>query len=150
MRARWTNETIVLYKSHRYETDLLEMCESFLVLLTHSGCIETTVLSAVNAGFLQLSEAAVVSFLQDMFQQLFLWRQHAARDLSSTDLKAQPLHAAALVHHALGTALGAPYVNPNKFTMQTEVARESNPTIPHRGRRRRPKWCCKRFCMAQK
>lgn len=131
-RARWTNETIVLYKSHRFESDLLELCASFVVLLTHSGCIEATVLSAVNAGFLELSEANVVSFLQGMFHELFLWRHHAALDVGSTDLRAQPLHSAALVHHALGVALGAPYSSPNSPALQTEVARESNPNIPHR------------------
>ena len=130
--ASWTNRTIVLYKSHRYESDLLELCDSFLVLLSHSGCIEATVLSAINAGFVAPNEAHVVSFLQGMFHELFLWRQHASVDLSSEELKSQPLHAAALVHHALGAALGVPYRTINAVALNTEVARESNPSIPHR------------------
>ena len=124
----------MLYKSHRYDTELLQLCDSFLVLLSHSGCLETTVLSALAAGFLKSPPTvdAVVSFLQGMFHELFLWRQHASVDLSSEDLKAAPLHSAALVHHALAAALGEPYKPLHDAKLKKEVSKESNPSIPHR------------------
>ncbi len=131
--ASWSNETVVLYKSHRYDPELLQVCGSHLVLLSHSGCLEATVLSAVSAGFLPLERDRVVSFLQGMFHELFLWRQHAAVDLSSEALRAQPLHSAALVHHAVAAALGVPYaaVDLGRPGVRDELAAESNPQHPH-------------------
>ena len=123
---------MVLYKSHRYDPELLNLCSSFLVLLSHSGCLEATALSALNAGFITLDEDHLVRFLQGMFHELFLWRQHATVDLSSEELKSQPLHSAALVHHAIGTALGVEYRPLNAVSIRGEVSAESNPSIPHR------------------
>ena len=124
----------MLYKSHKYDPELLELCDSFLVLLSHSGCLERTVLSALAAGFLQSPPTAdtVTRFLQGMFNELFLWRQHAAVDLSSEDLKAQPMHSAALVHHALAAALRVPFKQLRDARLKQEVSKESNPKIPHR------------------
>jgi hypothetical protein len=132
--ASWTNETIVLYKSHKYDPELLQLCDSFLVLLSHSGCLERTVLSALAAGFLPSppTTESVTSFLQGMYLELFQWRQHAAVDLSSEDLKAQPMHSAALVHHALAAALSVPYKPLHDAKFRKEVSKESNPSIPHR------------------
>ena len=132
--AAWTNETIVLYKSHKYDPELLQLCDSFLVLLSHSGCLERTVLSALAAGFMKSPPTvdAVVRFLQGMFNELFLWRQHASVDLSSEELKAAPLHSAALVHHALSAALDVPFRPLRDAKLQKEVGKESNPSIPHR------------------
>ena len=130
--ASWTNETIVLYKSHKYDPELLQLCDSFLVLLSHSGCLERTVLSALAAGFMPSPPTvdSVVRFLQGMFNELFLWRQHAAVDLSSEELKAAPLHSAALVHHALAAALSVPYTPLHDAKLKKEVSKESNPSIP--------------------
>ena len=124
----------MLYKSHKYDAELLELCDSSLVLLSHSGCLEHTVLSALAAGFLPKPPTVerVTSFLQGMFHELFQWRQHAAVDLSSEDLKAQPMHSAALVHHALTASLGVPYAPLHDAKFKKEVGKESNPSIPHR------------------
>lgn len=126
----------MLYKSHRYDPELLQLCDSFVVLLSHSGCLEGTVLSAIAAGFIPSPPTTerVTSFLQGMFHELFLWRQHAALDLSSEDLIAQPLHCAALVHHALASALRLPFkpLKADTQKLHKEVTAESNPSIPHR------------------
>jgi hypothetical protein len=121
----------VLYKSHQYDPQLLNLCASSLVLLSHSGCIEATVQSAVNARFVSPAENSVVAFLQGMFHELFLWRQHAAVDISSSELKAQPLHSAARVHHAVAAALDVPYQSVDFAGVRGELTRESNPSIPH-------------------
>ena len=122
----------MLYKSHKYDPELLQLCNSFLVLLSHSGCLERTVLSALAAGFMPSPPTvdSVVRFLQGMFNELFLWRQHAAVDLSSEELKAAPLHSAALVHHALAAALNVPYTPLHDAKLKKEVSKESNPSIP--------------------
>ncbi len=130
--AEFTEETVVLYKSHRYDPELLNLCRETLVLLSHAGSLEATVLSAVNARFMTLEQDMVVSFLQGMFHELFLWRQHASLDLSSEQLKKSPLHSAALVHHMLGAALGMPYKDFDFSKLAKEISRESNPNIPHK------------------
>ena len=113
----------MLYKSHKYDPELLQLCDSFLVLLSHSGCLERTVLSALAAGFMKPPPTveSVVRFLQGMFNELFLWRQHATVDLSSEELKEAPLHSAALVHHALAAAPGVPFKPLQDAKLQKEV-----------------------------
>jgi hypothetical protein len=127
----WTNETVVLYKSHAFDAELLSLCASTLVLLSHASCVESTILSAHTAGFMELSEKSVLSFLQFMFHELFTWRAHAALDVSSEVLRAAPLSSAAAVYNTIAAALLAPYVPFDFRTVADDIGQESNPSHPH-------------------
>ena len=59
LQAGWTEHTIVLYKSHEFDAELLSLCSQALVVLTHSSFLESTARSAVLANFIPLDQDAL-------------------------------------------------------------------------------------------
>jgi len=123
-----------LTQSHEYDKELLNLCARSVVLLTHAGCIETAVRSAVAARFIAANRDAIIGHLDIMLRDYSAWKRHATLDLPSDALRGVAgLHAAALVHHTIAAVLQVPYVVHDFSSERDRLAAESNPDIPRSG-----------------
>ena len=133
--ASWTRDTVVLYKSHEYKPELLNLCSRSVVLMTHASCIERAVRSVVAARFIEADRDAVFGHLRIAFDDMFAWRQHAALDQGLDELLADPVGALAAVYHVLASKLGVPYRTagpPDLSRYDEELRKEGNTEIPHK------------------
>ena len=112
-RATWSNNTIVIYKSHEFDHGLLTVCKDVIVLTTLHGCIEQLVASLVSVNFAALDTHALLWNLDLSLREHAQWREVASLVQTVAEPGNDPLHNFATVYHTLSLSLGIPYKHRN-------------------------------------
>jgi hypothetical protein len=148
-KEAWTSDTVVVYKTHAFDAELLETCAQYLVFTStmdqHWG-MEDTLASICAAGWVECRLSGgggaqlkgTAEFFEDAMEHHQRWLVHSSLNIQKSKMRSPFafVSVCATIAAALELELPAAGCVPPQTWLDARME-EANPNIPHTGKMKR-------------